>query len=195
MAIPIKPGDIILINNWAGGFLSSAIRFFTKSWSHSAIGFYRLASNVLPPIQTIFEASTTVHVTDWARVYNDENLDLRVYRWTKPMPVEPILQKVFESYNGNTYGIFQVLWFVWRWVIEKLHLPKRWARKNFFPNHEICSEVVYVGLKELNNPIVNIALAKLNRDQNTVHVGDIMFICDELVKMGILEQVYNRQRI
>ena len=191
MAINIFPGDIIIVNNKDGNFLSSAIQFFTKSWSHTAIGFFPLPK--FPPLQTIFEANLTTGITTWNATYNNLDLDLRVYRWTKDLGIEKIVWEIFDAYNGNTYGGAQLLWFVWRWIVEKLHLPIRWARKNFFPNKEICTEVVYAAFKKLNNPIVNVALEKLNKDQNTVHPGDIIFICEELRKAGLLEIIYARE--
>jgi len=191
MAIAIKPGDIIIVNNKDGNFLSSAIQFFTKSWSHTAIGFFPFPGKF--PVQTIFEANLTTGITEWDKTYDDLQYDLRVYRWTKDIGIEKILWEIFSEYNGNIYGWGQLLWFVWRWVVEKINLPTRWARRNFFPDKEICTEVVYVVFKKLNNPTVNAALEKLNKDQNTVHPGDIIFICEELRKAELLELIYARE--
>ena len=93
MAITIKPGDIIIVNNKDGNFLSSAIQFFTKSWSHTAIGFFPFPGR--PPVQTIFEANLTTGVTDWDKTYGYPELNLRVYRWTKDLGIEKILWKLF----------------------------------------------------------------------------------------------------
>lgn len=90
----IKPGDIVIVNNWNGNFLSSAIRFFTKSWSHTAIGFFPFIDSSSMPEEikrfidevvnsakgNIFEANLTVGITDWAKTFNDPDYDVRVYR-------------------------------------------------------------------------------------------------------------------
>lgn len=191
--INLKTGDIIIVNNWNGSFLSKLIRFFTNSWSHTAIGFFDLPRNPLP-VQTIFEANLTTGITDWAKLFDDIDYDLRVYRWTQPVEIERICWELYDSYNGNIYGWWQLLYFVWRWIVEKLHLPQRFARKNFFPNQEICTELIYVALAKLQNDKVNAVLAKINRDQNTVHPGDIMEICEMLVKEGLLTRTYVRER-
>ena len=189
----LKPGDIIIVNNWDGNFLSKAIQFFTKSWSHTALGFFPIHRNPLP-LQSVFEANLTIEITDWEKVYDDLNYDLRVYRWTRTLPVESVLWELFDKYNGATYGWWQLVYFVWRWVVEKLHLPQRWARKNFFPNREICTEIVYDFLVLLNDSVINVALHKLDRNQNTVHPGDIIEVCEVLCTVGLLERVYNRER-
>jgi hypothetical protein len=192
MAFVIKPGDIIIVNNRGNSFFSKAIRFFTSvPWSHTALGFFDVPRNPFR-VQTIFEANLTTGVTDWDKTYNDMSIDLRIYRWKVKVDSAPILWRLFNKYNGNAYGFFQIVWFMWRWVVEKVHLPTRWARKNFFNDREICTEVVYVFFKELNDINVNAVLQKLNRDQNTVHPGDILFICEELRKLDVLELVYNR---
>lgn len=192
MAITIFPGDIIIVNNHDGNFLSSAIQFFTKSWSHTAIGFFPIKRKE-NTVQTVFEANLTTGITDWDKTFDYPKYDLRIYRWTKDIGMEKIVWELFDSYNGNTYGWWQLLWFIWRWIVEGLRFPTRWARKNFFNNREICSEVVYVALEKLNNPTVNAALERLDRDQNTVHPGDIIFICEDLCSAGLLELIYNRE--
>lgn len=189
----IKPGDIIVVNNRDGNFLSSAIRFFTNSWSHTAIGFFDMSRDPFP-VQTIFEANLTTGITDWQKTFSDMHCDLRIYRWTKELGIEKICWKLFDDYNGNIYGASQLVYFIWRWVVEKLHLPYRWAKKNPFPNKEICTEIIYVAFAKLENDTVNAALVQLNRDQNTVHPGDIIEICEMLVSVGLLRRIYNREQ-
>ena len=46
---------------------------------------------------------------------------------------------------------------------------------------------------KMKDPIVDAALQLDNRDQNTVSPGDIIDICDEICKSGILAMTYNRQ--
>jgi len=192
MAFNIKPGDIIIVNNFAGSFLSKAIRFFTNSWSHTALGFFDFPRK--PSQQMMLEANLLVTLSGWDKDDENTHIDLRVYRWKKKNIPDKILWEMFDTYNGNVYGWWQLLYFVWRWIVEKLSLPRRWALKNFFPNDEICTEIVYVALTKINDPVVNAALARLSRDQNTVHPGDIISICEDLCKAGVLEMVYNRER-
>jgi|WetSurSiteA1Bulk_404760.scaffolds.fasta_scaffold41318_1 hypothetical protein len=193
MAFLINPGDIIIVDNYNGNFLSKAIRFFTNSWTHTAVGFVNIPRNPLAE-QMLFEANIMVGLTAWDKTFDDYGMDVRVYRWKKKVASEKAVWEIFDAYNGNTYGFAQLLWFVWRWVIEKLHLPKRWAVYNFFPGNEICTEVVYVFFKKLNDTVVNGALQRLGRNQNSVHPGDIIAICEDLCKVDALEMVYNRQR-
>jgi hypothetical protein len=188
----LNPGDIIIMNNWDGNFLSKAIRFFTKSWSHTALGFFDMGFHA-KTAQTVFEANLTVGITDWERAYGYDALDLRVYQWAKPVDPQ-IVWELFDKYNGNVYGWWQLIYFIWRWIVEGLHLPKRWAHKNFFPNREICTELIYVLMERKNEVGVAAVLAMLDRDQNTVHPGDIIWACEELVKLGVLNRTYNRER-
>lgn len=192
----LQPGDIIIVNNLEGGFFSSAIRFFTNSWSHTALGFFPFV-NMRVPSATVFEANLTVGITDWYNKIDDLNENLRVYRWTTSelsKKMQDNLWTLYDKYNGNTYGVFQILYFVWRWICEKLHFPKRWYRKNFFPDKEICTEIVYVSFTLMTDSNVSAALSKLDRDQNTVHPGDIIDICEFLCELKCLERVYNRER-
>lgn len=193
MAFTIKPGDIIIVNNWNGNFLSKAIRFFTKSWSHTAVGFFDIPRNPLAQ-QTIFESNLLTGITSWEKTFDDPNCDVRIYRWKKKVNITPVLWSVYDSYNGNTYGAWQLLYFVWSWLVNKMHLPKRWAKKNFFPNLEICTEILYQVFSKLDDTVVNGALGRLGKDQNTVHPGDIILICEDLCRIGVVEVVYNRER-
>lgn len=187
----IFPGDVIFVNNKDGNFLSKAIRFFTRSpWSHCALGFFNLSGGE----QTIFEANLTVSVTPWEDTANNPRYDVLVYRWIKHARyAEQAMWSVYHKYVGNTYGWAQLLWFVWRWIVTGLHLPARWARKNFFPDNEICSEVEFVGmLLTTDTPVVTSVILGQGYDQNAVHPGDILGICKTLEQMGVMQKVYER---
>jgi hypothetical protein len=191
--INIKSGDIIIVNNWDGNFLSAAIRFFTKSWSHTQWGFFPIVS----PTQqrdAVFEANLLVGITDWEKTFNNSQLDLRVYRWTRILNIEAATWSLFDDHNDDVYGWWQLPFFVWRWLVQKLHLPKKWAIKNFFPNREICTGIIYIGLLRLNDSTINSILAKFDFNQFTVCPGDIINICEELVRAGLLQRIYNRER-
>jgi hypothetical protein len=188
---PITPGDVVVVNYFGGSFFSSSIRFFSKGWSHTAVAFF----DSVRPAPQLFEADVAVMTTEWRNKIDNPDYDVRVYHWVKqPANMEEILWTIYDKYNGNTYGFFQIPWFMWRWIVTGLHLPARWARKNFFPNNEICTEVIYVMFKLLQDKDVDAALLKNNRDQNTVWPADITFICDELVKAGRMVMSFNRER-
>jgi len=194
--INLKPGDVVIVNNWNGNFLSKSIRFFTKSWSHTALGFFPIVGTSAQVTNTVFEANLLIGITDWEKMFNDSNYDLRVYRWTRSVGIgqEAMCFQQFNEYNANVYGYWQLPYFIWRWICEGLHLPKRFYKKNFFPKNEICTEILYTGFIRLKDMTVNAILAKIGRDQFTVHPGDIIAISEELVKAGMLERIYNRER-
>jgi hypothetical protein len=190
----INPGDVIFVNNRDGNFLSKAIRFFTGSpWSHCALGFFNQQNGE----QTIFEANLTVSVTPWERTAANPHYDVMVYRWLKhARNAEKAMWSVYHKYVGNTYGWAQLFWFMWRWMVTGLHLPARWAHKNFFPDNEICSEVEFVGmLLTTDSPIVVAAINIQGYDQNAVHPGDILKICQNLEGMGVMKKVYERVEV
>ena len=190
----IFPCDVIIVNNFDGNFLSKAIRFFGKSWSHTANGWFDIVHSGIAS-QTVFEANLLIGPTDWETTFNDPDYDIRVYQWvnhTKKM--DEVAWELYKRYNADSYGAGQLLWFIWRWMVEGLHLPARWARKNFIPNSEVCTEVVYMGFKLLEDPVVNSVLARLNRNQDTVNPGDIIWVCEELIKLGLMKRTYNRER-
>lgn len=191
--VDVQPGDIVIVNNWDGNIFSRLIRFFAHSWSHTAIGFFPLVGDVSRR-STVFESNLTTGITDWQRMFYGPEYDLRVYRWRDRTEVDNMCWALYEKYNGNTYGFAQLLWFVWRWLVESLRLPARWAHKNFFLNKEICTEVVYVGLRLMHNPVVDALLDLEGRDQNTVHPGDIDAVCRALVERATLDIVYERVR-
>lgn len=195
MATPkIYPLDVLIVNNFDGNFLSAAIRFFGKSWSHTANGWFDIVHSGIVS-QTLFEANALINVTDWETTFNDPVYDIRIYQWVnRTEKMDAVAWELYKRYNNDSYGVGQLFWFTWLWIVQGLHLPSRWAKKNFIPNSEVCTEVVYMGFKLLDNPIINEVLARLNRDQNTVAPGDIIWICEELVKAGLMIRTYNRER-
>lgn len=211
----MMPGDVILTSN-PSGLLSKLIRFFAKTpWSHSALGFFpyhpvRNGNYHLGAQELVFEANLTVSLSSVEDVIGGPGKlkPARVYRFSNAIIAEmgklidEAMSIVFFQYNGHTYGFAQLFWFVWRWIVEGLGLPRRWAVYNFFPGGEICTEVVYRYfeiLSENDTPgwtawtrQLKSVLDKLGRNRDAVHPGDIEFICDELVKRGLMIVVYEK---
>jgi hypothetical protein len=197
----VEPGDIVLVNNKEGGILPALIRFITgRPWSHTAVGSLPLHALVEQKAYAqVFEANLLCMQTLWNDYLND-GMRVRVYRFRDvPMAwVERVCKYQLDHYNGEVYGFAQLLWFVYRRVIELLHLPTRWARYNFFPKHRICTEVVweFLGAFRYGTPgtprSIFLAQALNLRDQNSVHPGDIEDIMQSCVRLGYADVVYER---
>ena len=187
----ILPGDILILNNMDGNFLSKSIRFFSgEPWSHTGVVFFPFLGG--PETGNIFEADLLIKTTDWQSLVDDPYYDLRVYRWKNQMNISPALLSVFKQFDGMLYGEMMLLWFIWAWIVKKLHLPLRWAIHNFFPGRGICTKVVYVFLQDLHDMYVTTAMSLVGKDENTVAPANIMAICDELCFNGFMELVFTQ---
>jgi len=173
----IQPGQIGFSNTKGKIFLSGLIRFFTGSkFSHSFICYYPLDD-----MELVFEANELMMLTPFDRHYrNNPDQEYEIYEIkqfengdaiTKDM-VTSSLKQCYLQYSNVKYGYTQLLWFIWRWILEKLHIKvdlkkeRKWFKKGI-----ICSELVYLYLKTLDHPIIN---EELNNFQpNTINPEDI----------------------
>lgn len=198
----VEPGDIVLVNNTKGGILPALIRFITgRPWSHTAVGSLPLHALVeQKAYDQVFEANLLCMQTLFYDYRKNSFMGLRVYRF-RDLPMswaERICVMQLDHYNGEVYGFAQLLWFVYRRLIELLHLPTRWAVYNFFPKNRICTEVVWEYLGALRYGMVGtptaifLAQALNLRDQNSVHPGDIEDIMQSCVRLGYADVVYER---
>ncbi|MDE2232964.1 MAG: hypothetical protein KGJ90_02420 [Patescibacteria group bacterium] len=139
----IQDGDIILVHGGTD-LLSKLIRFFSRSdYSHTALG-----AGIYNGQQMAFEARALVLLTEWNN--GAGRGPVKVYSWTKPEHQAIAAQAVeglVNELNGSYYGFAQLLWFIWRWTVDSLHLPHRLAVHNWMPGGRICTEVVYLAIE------------------------------------------------
>jgi hypothetical protein len=177
-----QPGDIMISNNlksfFKGGALAILIRFFTKQTfpkgkpsSHSAV-----ITNPLFGVPCVHEAGPVIQMVPWRKYYElDPSQDYRLYR-IKPGVIDcqdAMIQKALAVchllYSGVIYGALQLVWFVWRWVNEKIGRDVR-HEKNWMTDGVICSELVYWFLVYLG-PVMGDLFKAWNAD--TIQPGDI----------------------
>jgi hypothetical protein len=133
-------GHIVAFNSLKGGFIAAAERFFTRSK-------YNHVSVVIPPILGIpahVSATWKVVTEPTSHFLNDPSEMYQMY-----LPVGfttdqllTVLSRVYNEFSGETYGFLQLLWFVYRWLMESWPFHKDVRRgHNWFPGGPICSEV------------------------------------------------------
>ena len=128
--------------NWFFRFLAKAIQFFTNhsKWSHTFTCFITdvdLGSFVI-------EAGDFGVSIDAFKKYRSSDYNLEL--WMPLAPEEDIikgLQKT-EELNGKTYGYFQLLGFIFVWVVKKVFRKKV---NNPIKSGIICSELVLIYLQ------------------------------------------------
>ncbi len=173
----IKSGDIGFSSNWKGGLsglLASLIRFFTKS----KISHTLLIQSSLGETETVQEACSIVQVVDFKRYYRNpkEKQTYAVYavKATEEAKKES-LKKVFDEFAGVTYGHLQLIWFVYRAVMENVFKKDVRHEKNWMSKGVICSELVYWYLWNLGEPYQAL-LKPWNPD--TIQAQDILNIVE-----------------
>jgi hypothetical protein len=167
----LQIGDIGFSSNLAGGFrglLADAIRYFTDSnFSHSFI--------ITDPVcgqETVQEASELVAVVPFDKNYRESETELYVvYRpkASKKAKLEAA-KKCFVEFAGVSYGRLQLIWFVYRAVMERVFKKDVRKQKNWMADGVICSELVYWYLWYLGKPYQTI-LAPWNPD--TIQAEDL----------------------
>lgn len=167
-------GMIYVFNNQDKSSIYSRLQhFFTKMpYSHTAIGAgdimgdkHVLSSDhlcFLQPIETYIKSG---------------KITQEVFKFKKASYVKtaPIIKKLHLQYSGTTYGYVQILWFAYRWLMEKLGKDVRKHHNWFATRTVICSELSFLYLHELADMCQLTDLKdKLNEwHKDNVHVGDI----------------------
>jgi len=119
-------------------FISKAIRWFRSSHvSHTFIildrytvleaGFFKVRMN---PLKKYFKKS------EYVEIYKPKEVDSST--------IERAIGKIMDL-RGRRYGRLQLLGFIWIWLLRKLFIDP----KNPFTKGIICSELVYLYMKEL----------------------------------------------
>lgn len=174
----IKKGDIIIFNSTKGGWFSSCQRFFTGlPYTHAAVCIGDVLTH-----PSIIEADLLVEVTPLKKTLDDTTKEYEAYRPNLPLPewsVDTVLGNIYYNYTNNEYGFTQVLWFVYRWFMEKfLHKDVR-KKNNPFSKGVICSELVFYYLAELSEHSKPLSDKISEWNPDTVHAGDIANICKQ----------------
>ncbi len=173
----VQSGNVVVFNVKHGGFFETAQRFFTGMlYTHAAIGFGEVTG-----YESVFEALFAIAITPFERTRNNTDIDFEVWS-LKGVPREHIDAAIHNAYlrfAGEEYGFFQILWFIYRWLNAKLGRDVR-KEGNWFPDHLICSEVVYKFLWDVSADAPSLR-TKLNEwNSNSFHAGDVHTVCTAL---------------
>jgi hypothetical protein len=188
-SLKFKTGDIILLNRKgaAANFFSKGQRFFTRMpYTHSAI----LLENIFEQ-QSILTSDELTNIQALSNYLKEPETDIEIYKVKVPQEMKEYeVKSMYNRYAGKKYGFAQILWFMYRWLLERFGIDAR-RKKNFFPGGVICSELVYHYLVEIakNYPQLNKKLKEWNAE--TVHVGDIKHICESLPELFELKYKFN----
>ena len=186
-------GTVILVQTNSGNFFSEAIKFFTKkiakkyrvrAWTHAMIGVGSLLEE-----DYVFSAEVAQSIMPLKK-FQKGKTKFEVYEIKdniKEKDLEYLIRSFCGTYAGNTYGFFQNLWFIYRWLMELFGKDVR-KKANWFPSGDICSEMTFrfltqrfsYALQNKNNKnleSVNTALKHLYEwTENTIHPVDIGYI-------------------
>ena len=181
----VKAGDIVVFNATKGDWFSKAQRFFTRMpFTHTGV-----IVGTVNNVPALLEAKMVTTVTPWKNVIDNEMLEYFVFRPTIDFGIQPV-NDLWARYSGRSYGFAQVLWFVYRYIMESwpFRADVR-GQKNWFPTGDICSEVVYNWLSwlSINSNTLEALVSQWN--ENTCHSGDIYTICSQSrVDFSLVEQ-------
>jgi hypothetical protein len=180
-------GSIILVQNNEGHFLSNAIKFFTKraakkygveNWTHSMFYVGKFFNE-----DFVFSAEAAQSIMPLKK-FQKPKVKYVIYKINdniKAEDLDNLIKDFFLNYAGDTYGFFQLFWFIYRWIAEIIGLDVR-KKNNWFPTGDICSEMTFRFLtKRLEysnkNVIIKNVLNKLNEwTENTIHPVDLAYI-------------------
>jgi hypothetical protein len=170
----LKAGDIIVFNSKHGGWFSKAQRFFTRMpYTHTGV-----VIGDINGIPAVLEAKTLVVVSPWSTAQFDPSMSYWVFRPTlENFGLAPLMD-LWTRYAGQEYGFGQLLWFVFRYVMESWPFRADVRRhRNWFPNGDICSELVFNWIGWLSLGSRKLEEIKNEWYENTCHAGDIFTIC------------------
>lgn len=129
-------------------FISKAIKFFTgklakkynvKSYTHSMY----IIGDVLK-VESVLSAELAISVMP-LDAFRTKDYSFDVYKVNDHLTmseIDEILREIYVKTAGKDYGFLQLLWFVYRWLMELFGFDVR-KQKNWFPNGDVCSENTY----------------------------------------------------
>jgi hypothetical protein len=170
----VQSGNIVVFNVTKGYWFAAAQRFFTgMPYSHAAIGFGEVKGD-----ESILEAIFAIAITPFKKTRESTATDFEVWR-IKNVPqtrIEEAVKRAFERWAGETYGFAQILWFIYRWLNEKIGRDVR-KQGNWFPDHLICSEVAYNYLWDISEQVPSLRKKLDEWNSNSFHAGDVHSVC------------------
>jgi hypothetical protein len=122
-------------------------------------------------IGTVIESSLLVQVVPFVRNYKtNPNEGYEIYSCTaaSTQDISRATAWVFHNLSGKSYGHLQLLWFVWRWLWEKLF--KKTPKGNWLPAGVVCSELNWHFLDQLGGKYAELVS---DLDPNTTHCEDL----------------------
>jgi hypothetical protein len=168
----MKAGSLVFFCNTLGWYGKSQ-KFFTKQpFTHVAIVYpdqfdkHAILSSDMAITVKPFEYIGTP--TSYQLVFNFNVEDEKVMESVK---------QIYFAHAGQTYGFFQLLWFIYRWFMWTYLKQDVRKQHNWFPDDVVCSETGYEHFSNVfaGNTTVQLYLDKFRRD--TVSAGDIAYLC------------------
>jgi len=140
----MKPGSFAVKNSPCNNLLSCAIKIFGRSkYTHTLVYLGNLSSDLFKATESlIFEADLLVKMS-WITAADDSTW----FIWKDDKIAAAIAEATWEiahQKDGELYGWTSLGWFIWLWLVEGLHLPKRLAVHNLFLSGDICTGIVYM---------------------------------------------------
>lgn len=154
--------------------------FFTKMpQTHSSILLHKIVGTEK---YYEFEASTTVRINIYS--YNKYS---EIYDIKAPYSVKfSAFEKLFNKKYGKIYNILQTIYFAWRWFFEILGFDiRKWFNPfGFFGL--ICSELIYLYLKEIAKEMnwTDLYYFLNGWDADNFHAGDVKIVMDFMTVRG-----------
>lgn len=190
-------GWIVCINSKKGGIFSWGQRHFTHLWvpgqsprklfrsffTHSALIFQKFLGN-----PTVLEADLAVAVTPFLKeVVNNTTKDYKIFavRGFTDAQLVRAMEQVFLRFAGEDYGIWQIPFFIYRWFLELFHRDVR-KFPNWFPDHVICSELVWWFFYFLSDDMPALRSFINQWNSNNFHAGDTYTVCMSFPKTFVL---------
>lgn len=172
-------GDIILMENKSGSFFAKAIKFFTGRlakkygvpvYTHSCFSIGEIFG-----VESVLSAELAMCAMPLKK-FRSEKFMFKVYRIKdriKEKALDNILKARYEKSAGEGYAFLQNVWFIYRAIMEFIGFDMK-GSKNWFPDHENCSESTadYMIERFESFPLPNSALFQL-REFNTNSISPV----------------------
>jgi len=143
----------------------------------------------------MLDARLSVTLCPFELINNDGN-DIWLYKIDiSEKNSNKIKETFFNEYIGQTYGFSQLIWFIWRRLMELIFKKDMRNKKNWFSEGILCSELVWNVLDKCSKfededkkfQDINLELSKYN--VNSFHSGDCKELLDSLSDKNIISKI------
>src|ERR1017187_10572238 len=178
-------GDLFIVNakGKESTVFSDAIRDVTRDWTHAALDIGNLQIGTVTE-NLLYESELENENNPSSEYLENNNYDYMIWRLINvPQDILDNCAKIVMQSGIHTgYGIPTILWFGWRWVLERFGVDTK-GMHNFFPGR-ICSEEVFYFLVLVAGfrPEVREIIKPYNR--YTVAPGDLVAMFEKSVVDG-----------